>query len=69
MSSMNKPLSNAKLSAHEARRDLAAELLQSVKEMKAGQVQLVSSPVVEPRQKTGTLTARIPQIHQLKLDP
>jgi putative transcriptional regulator len=47
VSSMNKPLNDAELSAHEAQRDLAAELLQSVKEMKAGQVQVVSSPIVE----------------------
>jgi putative transcriptional regulator len=41
------------LDAHEATRDLAAELLQSVLEMKAGQVQVVTSPVIEARKKTG----------------
>jgi putative transcriptional regulator len=51
--SKSKPLSKAKLAAYEAKRDLAAELLQSVREMKAGQTRVVSSPVIEARQKTG----------------
>lgn len=53
MPSKRKPLSEAQLAAHEAQRDLAAELLQSVKEMKAGQVAVVTSPVIEARKKTG----------------
>lgn len=53
MSSKSKPLANKELSAYEARRDLAADLLLAVREMKAGQVQLVSSPVIEARKKTG----------------
>jgi putative transcriptional regulator len=36
-----------------SKRDLAAELLRSVREMKAGQTRVVSSPVIEARQKTG----------------
>jgi putative transcriptional regulator len=51
--SKNKPLSKAELEAYEAKRDLAAELLQSVREMKAGQVSVVTSPVIEARKKTG----------------
>jgi putative transcriptional regulator len=51
--SKSKPLSQKELAAYEAKRDLAAELLQSVREMKAGQVQVVSSPVIEARKKTG----------------
>jgi putative transcriptional regulator len=51
--SKSKPLSKAALAAYEAKRDLAAELLQAVHEMKAGQVQVVSSPVIEARKKTG----------------
>jgi putative transcriptional regulator len=51
--SKSKPLSKAKLAAYEAKRDRAAELLQSVREMKAGQTRVVSSPVIEARQKTG----------------
>ena len=53
MSSKNKPLSKAELAAYEAKRDLAAELLQSVREMKAGEVSVVTSPVIEARKKTG----------------
>ena len=53
MPSKSKPLSKAQLAAYEAKRDLAAELLQSVREMKAGQTRVVSSPVIDARQKTG----------------
>ena len=53
MPSKSKPLSKAELVAYEAKRDLAAELLQAVREMKAGQVQVVTSPVTEARKKTG----------------
>ena len=53
MSMKNKPQSKSELAAYEATRDLAAELLQSVREMKAGHVQVVSSPVIEARKKTG----------------
>ena len=53
MPSKSKPLGKAELAAYEATRNLAAELLQSVREMKAGHVQVVSSPVIEARKKTG----------------
>lgn len=53
MPSKSKPLGDAELAKYEATRDLAAELLQSVREMKAGRVQVVSSPVIEARKKTG----------------
>lgn len=53
MPSKNKPLGNSELDAYEASRDLAAELLQSVREMKAGHVRVISSPVIEARKKTG----------------
>lgn len=49
----SKSLSKSALAAHEAKRDLAAELLQSVREMKAGHVRVVTSPVIEARKKTG----------------
>ena len=48
-----KPLSNAELAAYEETRDLAEELLQSVREMQAGKVHVVTSPVLEARNKTG----------------
>ncbi len=53
MPSKSKPLTKAQLAAYEAKRDLATELLQSVREMKAGQTRVAFSPVVEARQKTG----------------
>ena len=53
MPSKSKLLSKSELATHEAKRDLAAELLQSVREMKAGRVHLVTSPVIEARKKTG----------------
>jgi len=51
--SRSKPLSKAELAAYEGKRDLAAELLQAVREMKTGQVQVVTSSVIEARKKTG----------------
>jgi len=51
--SKSKPLSRQELAAYESKRDFAAELLQSVREMNAGQVQVVSSPVIEARKRTG----------------
>lgn len=53
MPSKNKPLTKTELAAYEAERNLAEELLQSIREMKAGQVHVVSSPVIEARKKTG----------------
>jgi putative transcriptional regulator len=51
--SKTKKLTQSELADYEAQRDLAAELLQSVREMKAGRVNVVSSPVIEARKKTG----------------
>ncbi len=53
MPSKGKPLSQKALLAYEANRDLATGLLQAVREMKAEQVQVVSSPVIEARNSTG----------------
>ena len=53
MPSKSKPLTKAQVAAYESKRDLAAELLQAVREMKAGQTQVVTSPVIEARKKTG----------------
>ena len=53
MLSKSRPLSSHELAAYEAKRDLATDLLQSVREMKAGRVQVVTSSVVEARRKTG----------------
>lgn len=53
MSSKSNPLNSRELAEYESKRDLAADLLQSVREMKAGKVQVVSSPVIEARKNTG----------------
>lgn len=53
MHSKSKPLAKAELAAYESKRDLAAELLESVRQMKAGQTRLVTSPVIEARKQTG----------------
>ncbi len=53
MHSKSKPLTDKELAAYEAERDLAAELLQAVQEMKSRQLHVVSSPVIEARKKTG----------------
>ena len=53
MPSKSKPLNKSELAAYEGKRDLASELLESVRQMKAGQVQVAYSPVIEARQKTG----------------
>ncbi len=53
MPSKSKPLTDKQLATYEADRDLAAELLKAVQQMKAGQVHVVLSPVIEARKKTG----------------
>ncbi len=53
MPSKTKPLTDKQLRAYEATRNLAAELLESVRQMKAGRTQVVLSPAVEARERTG----------------
>lgn len=53
MHSKSKLLGKAELDAYEASRDLAADVLQSIREMKASHVHVVASPVIEARKKTG----------------
>ena len=53
MQSKTSPLSSKELAAFEAKRDLASELLQSIREMKAGKTHVVLSPATEARQRTG----------------
>lgn len=53
MRSKTKPKSNAELEVLEAQRDLAEDILQAVREMKANKVHVVISPVIEARKKTG----------------
>jgi putative transcriptional regulator len=51
--SNSKRLTRAELASYEAKRDLAADLLLSVRQMKAGEVQVVTSPIIAARRKTG----------------
>ncbi|WP_143474201.1 hypothetical protein [Limnohabitans sp. JirII-31] len=51
-----KPLKAVALQAYEARRDLASELLKSVKEMKAGQVHAIDLAIA--RTKTQRVLSR-----------
>ncbi|NBT78644.1 MAG: helix-turn-helix domain-containing protein [Betaproteobacteria bacterium] len=53
MPSNHKPLSPRELAQFEASRDLGAELLESILQMKAGQVRVAYSPAIEAREKTG----------------
>ena len=53
MPSKTNPLSPKELAKFEAGRDLGAELLQSIREMKAGKVRIAYSPAAEAREKSG----------------
>ncbi len=53
MPSKTKPLSGKELAAYESKRDLAAELLQSIREMKVGKTHLVLSTATDARGKNG----------------
>ena len=53
MPSMSKKLSASELASLEAKRSLGAEILQSIKDMKAGKGSLVFSPAVQARTATG----------------
>ena len=46
-------MKDSDLTRYEADRDLAADLLQAVREMKTGKLHVVLSPVTEARKKTG----------------
>jgi putative transcriptional regulator len=48
-----KKLASAELAALEAKRDIGAEILQSIKDMKAGKGKVVLSPATEAREATG----------------
>jgi putative transcriptional regulator len=48
-----KPMTDAQLRVYESKRDLAAELLESVQQMKAGKTKVVHTPATEARERTG----------------
>ncbi len=53
MPSKSKKLSHAEIGAFEAGRDIGAEILQSIKDMKAGKGKVVVPAAVEAREATG----------------
>ena len=53
MPSKVEPLTDAQLRAYEAKPDFAADLLESVRQMKAGMTHVVVSPAIETRERTG----------------
>jgi putative transcriptional regulator len=53
VSSKNRKLNDRQIRAYEAKRDLAAELLESVQQMKEGKTQVILSPAIEARERTG----------------
>ena len=58
MSSKTRPITEKQLLAYEAKRDLAAELLESVQQMKAVKTNVVLSPAIESRLKAVRLWNR-----------
>ena len=53
MPSKSKKLSHAEIGAFEANRDIGAEILESIKDMKAGKGKVVVPAAVEAREATG----------------
>ena len=53
MPSKTKLLTDLEITDYESRRDLAADLLGSVRQMNAGKTQVVHSAAVEAREQTG----------------
>ena len=49
----SKRLTDAEIEAFEAKRDIGEELLQAIRDMKAGRGEVVVSPAIEARRKTG----------------
>ena len=58
MPSKSKKLNPSELEEMEAKRDIGAEILQSIKDLKAGKGKVVLSPAVEARQATGLSQAQ-----------
>lgn len=58
MPSKSRKLNPSELEAMEAERDIGAEILQSIKDLKAGKGKVVLSPAVEARQATGLSQAQ-----------
>lgn len=57
----NQPLTDVELPQYEAGCDLAADLLQAVREMKAEKLHVVLSPVTETREKRASRKPNSPR--------
>ena len=57
-----KPMTDAQLAAWEASRDLEAELVESVRQMKRREGTVVHSPVIAARQNSGLSQAQFAQL-------
>ena len=53
MPSKSKKLSSAEIAGFEANRDIGAEILQSIKDMKAGKGKVLASSATQAREATG----------------
>ena len=58
MPSKTKRLTAAEIEAFEAKRDIGEEILQSIRDLKAGKGLVVGSPAIEARSKTGLSQSR-----------
>jgi putative transcriptional regulator len=56
--SKTKRLTDKELAEYEAKRDLAADVLQAIREMKAGKTSVVHSAAIEARRRTGLSQAQ-----------
>ena len=66
MPSKAEPLTDAALEAYEAKRDLAAELLQSVREVNAGKTEAVVSLAVDASQRSSASRPGWPNTSPMK---
>ena len=62
MHSKSEPLTDNELDAYEAGRDLAADLLQAIGEMKAGEGRVAWPPALAARQDTGLSQAQFAEL-------
>ena len=62
MPSKVEPLTESEIEAYEANRDLAADLLQAVREMKAGEGRVVWPPALAARQEVGLSQAQFAEL-------
>ena len=68
MHSKTEPLTEDALEEYEAGRDLAADVLQAVREMKAGEGRVVWPPALAARQQTGLSQAQFAELLGVSVD-